>query len=261
MPVLPMTIFADRGFARSMGASCILHGAIVVLVLIGWRIEQRPIPPLKPIPVTLVRTDETAPQALAVPAAKAANLPAQSPAGVKASEPLPAHSASPRTPPRPAPSPHAAAAPAHEGSQPDRPELARPSDDITALIAEGVDGRPLTAPRAQSPSGIRSSAPVSDDYLVQLATWLARFQNYPEVAAANHQEGKNIIGFTVARDGTVRRVWIDQSSGVPALDDASVGMIRAASPVPALPQDLTGATVDFFFPVNYALSTYQRLFR
>jgi len=129
------------------------------------------------------------------------------------------------------------------------------------LIAEGVAGRPLTAQHAMNAAGIRSSAPVSDDYLVRLASWLARFQSYPAVAADKHQEGKAIIGFTVARDGTVQRVWVDHSSGVSALDAASVGMVRAASPVPPLPQELSGDSVDFFFPVNYTLSTYQRLFR
>jgi protein TonB len=261
--VLPVTVFADRAFARSMGASCVLHGAIIVLLVLGWRIERQQIPALKPIPVTLVKTDETAPPTLAIPAAKSAAIPTEPPASVTAPEP-PQRSAAARTLPcsGSSPSHHAAAAlPANQGAQPAHPSVVKPSDDITALIAEGVDGRPLTATRTQSQTGIRSSAPVSDDYLVQLATWLARFQNYPAAAAANHQEGKNIIGFTVARDGTVRRVWVDQSSGVPALDDASVGMIRAASPVPALPQDLTGASVDFFFPVNYGLSTFQRLFR
>jgi protein TonB len=138
----------------------------------------------------------------------------------------------------------------------------KPSDEITALIGEGVNGKPLTsAGAARSDSGIRSSAPVSDDYLIHLASWLARYQNYPNDAAEKHEEGKDVIGFTVARDGAVQRIWVDQSSGVPSLDDASVQMVRAASPVPPLPSDLTGSSVDFFFPVNYKLTAYQRLFK
>lgn len=133
---------------------------------------------------------------------------------------------------------------------------------MTALLQEGVAGRPLARTgTGQTGIALRSSAPVSDDYLVVLQDWLARFQRYPEDAKARHDEGKGVVGFTLTRDGQVQKVWMDQSTGAPSLDSASIAMIRAASPVPPLPKDFAGATVDFLLPVNYTLSTYERLFQ
>ena len=57
------------------------------------------------------------------------------------------------------------------------------------------------------------------------------------------------------------RVWIDQTTGSPLLDRASIATIRDSSPVLPLPHDITGNSVDFYLPVNYRLSNFERLFQ
>ena len=76
--------------------------------------------------------------------------------------------------------------------------------------------------------------------------WIARQERYPAAARAYRQEGKGVVAFTIARDGKVTRVWIDQSTGSSLLDQASIATIRDASPVPPLPHDITGNSVDFY---------------
>jgi periplasmic protein TonB len=250
----------DRQFAWSAGTSLVLHGAALALLLITWHATPKVEPDLHTIAITLVKTDDVAPAVNAAPA------PAPAPA-VSQAAPIehaaPRHEQAPSRAAKP-PAPHVTApAPLTTPKlSPNATVAPRPSDDITALLQEGVGGRPLAAPSA-APSriAIRSSAKVSDDYLLVLQNWLARFQNYPATATAKHEQGKGVVGFTIARDGHVVKVWTDESTGAPDLDAASIGMVRNASPVPPLPKELPDAAVDFYFPVNYTLSNFQRLFQ
>jgi protein TonB len=258
----------DRQFVLSAGTSLLLHGAALALLLITWHATPKVDPDLHTIPITLVQTDETAPAVNAAPplapapvATRQSTTPAVPARPSASTSPAPAK---PRVAPPPVPrvtTPAPAPAIARSPS-PNATMSPRPSDDITALLQEGVGGRPLAAQGAtRSGVAIRSSAKVSDDYLLVLQSWLARFQNYPAAATAKHEQGKGVVGFTIARDGHVVKVWTDESTGTQDLDAASIGMVREASPEPPLPKELPDATVDFYFPVNYTLSNFQRLFQ
>jgi protein TonB len=260
---------SDRHLTLSAGTSLLLHGAALALLLITWHATPNVDPELHAIPVTLIKAEETAPTA--VEAAKPERKP--EPVIEHAAPPAPpVEAATPRVakplPPRPQIAAPRVTTPAPMPARP-RPLTAVPhtNDDIASLLQEGVGGHPLTAPqladRGASRSGIaiRSSAKVSDDYLIVLQGWLARYQNYPEAAKVKHEQGKGVVGFTVSRDGHVTKVWTDESTGTSELDSASIGMVRAASPVPPLPKDFAGDTIDFYFPVNYTLSNYDRLFQ
>ncbi|HWE72167.1 MAG TPA: energy transducer TonB [Stellaceae bacterium] len=96
--------------------------------------------------------------------------------------------------------------------------------------------------------------------MLRLQAWIARQERYPAEAREHRQEGKGVVAFTIARDGNVTRVWVDRSTGSSALDEASLATIRDASPVPPLPHDIAGDSVDFFLPISYTLSTFERLF-
>jgi protein TonB len=256
-------IWLDRAWQRSLGASCFLHGAVLAALLIAWHIEPKPMPVLRPIAVTLIHTDETAPDRAAQEAQAAPEHPAPQQKAATAPPPpattaakMPAPPAPPpakpprvaRTPPKPAPPPAPAATP-------------KPDATITALLSQSLDGRPQNrAAPHDAAIALRSSAKLSDDYMLRLQAWIARQERYPAEARAQHQQGKGVVAFTIARDGKVTRVWIDQSTGSSALDQASIATIRDASPVPPLPHDITGASVDFFLPISYTLNTFERLF-
>src|ERR1700744_2615413 len=62
------TALSDRAWQRSLGASCLLHGAVVAALLMTWHIQPKPAPLLRPIPVTLVHTADTAPDRAVQPA-------------------------------------------------------------------------------------------------------------------------------------------------------------------------------------------------
>lgn len=258
----------DYGWQRSLGASGLLHGAAIAALVLAWHIEPKPVPVLHPIPVTLIHTDDTAPERAVQPAQVAPQAPAPAPEKETVASASPAVTTTePPAPPVPPAKPLHDIAPAKAKPAPRPAPAATPKPDatITALLSESLDGRPRNSnapPLAPSSAiALRSSAKLSDDYMLRLQAWIARHERYPAEARAQHREGKGVIGFTIARDGKVTRVWMDQSTGSPLLDQASIATIRDASPVLPLPHDITGTSVDFYLPVTYTLSTFERLFQ
>jgi periplasmic protein TonB len=257
------TALGDRAWQRSLGASGLLHGAVLAAVLQTWHVEPISLPALHPIAVTLVHTDATAPERAAQPAQAIPEQPAPQQESTAATPPVATAAAAPPAPPeKPL---HMAPATAKPAPPPASLATPKPNATITALLSESLDGRPRNGSvpplDASSAIALRSSATLSDDYLLRLQAWIARRERYPAAARTQHQEGKGVVGFTIARDGKVTRVWIDQSTGSPLLDQASIATIRDSSPVLPLPHDIAGNSVDFYLPVNYALNTFERLFQ
>ena len=73
----------------------------------------------------------------------------------------------------------------------------------------------------------------------------------PESARLGLNRGRVTLQFSVARDGTVPKLVIAASSGVPALDRAAVAGISASNPFPPLPTDFTGRTIRLQFKFLY----------
>src|SRR5579872_5330919 len=109
-------VWRDRRWQCSLGASCLLHGALLAALLMTWHTQPKTQPLLRPIPVTLIHTDETAPDRAALPAQAAAEPPAPPKEEAPAS-PAPAIARANPTPPA------APAKPSHEAA----PTKARPA--------------------------------------------------------------------------------------------------------------------------------------
>ncbi len=159
-------------------------------------------------------------------------------------------------PERPKPTPRVAKAPAVPLSPasaqtpvavssdgPSAPASAAPSPAASAAgRGEGADG----APSARA-------ADFPPDYLSRLRAWLERHKRYPEQARMLRTQGVATLWFRMARDGTVLAWRIDRGSGSPLLDEAVRAMIESASPLPALPAEVAGGTLELRVPVAFRL--------
>ena len=74
------------------------------------------------------------------------------------------------------------------------------------------------------------------------------------------QEGSVIIAFTIARDGTIENAHIERGSGFPLLDEATLAMLKKASPVPPLPESYHGREARAALPINYKLGLLDSMF-
>lgn len=194
------------------------------------------------------------------------------PAPQVAPEPLPPQKP---TPPRPKPPKPAAATAPPKPTVAQVPPTPQPQQQAQAPAtgsqgasaaansdAQGVGGRGRGSEGpglAAVGNGARNGP--GDDYLDAVRRWVNGFRKYPDQAVKQKQEGTVGLGFKFARDGTVLDAWIEKSSGFPLLDQAALAMIRAASPIPKVPDQYKGETLTLVMPENFRIGLFDRLFR
>ena len=62
--------------------------------------------------------------------------------------------------------------------------------------------------------------------------------NYPEVARKKHFSGSLTMDVGIKHDGSIYSIRINKSSGMKALDDAAIRIVRMSAPFAPLPQEL-----------------------
>ena len=76
------------------------------------------------------------------------------------------------------------------------------------------------------------------------------FRSWPE-NRGEKDRGTTLVTFTIERDGTVRDAQIERSSGYASLDQATLDMLRRASPVPPLPANFPGDEIMVSIPAKW----------
>lgn len=94
------------------------------------------------------------------------------------------------------------------------------------------------------------------DYLALLSEFIETHKYYPEGAAQNGEEGSATVRLTVLRDGTVKSLNLESSSGSSLLDAAWMAVFRD-NRLPAFTDDMPGAQETFTLTLNYEL-IYRR---
>ena len=92
-------------------------------------------------------------------------------------------------------------------------------------------------------------------YESQLLAWLERHKKYPNIARRRSQQGTVVLEFTINAEGKLLSHKIIQASAHPALNSAVVKMIRLASPMPSIPEELRENRMKFTYtiPVHFVL--------
>lgn len=113
---------------------------------------------------------------------------------------------------------------------------------------------PAAAPAAAQPSTSSATAAVKASWQSQLLSHLARYKRYPDEARRRGIQGTSQVRFNLDRSGKVLSVELAKSSGNTALDQATLAMIRRATPVPAPPAELlSNGQLEIVAPFIYAL--------
>ncbi len=96
-------------------------------------------------------------------------------------------------------------------------------------------------------------APPPSDYLRRLVAYLNGYKEYPHEARVRREQGVVRLHFIMDRSGKVLSYEVVGSSGSPALDEAARALIRRAQPLPPVPADYPGETLDLIVPVVFSL--------
>lgn len=89
----------------------------------------------------------------------------------------------------------------------------------------------------------------------QLKAWLQRHKTYPAALRKAKQQGTVEVTFTISRRGELLSAAVARSSGVAALDQAALDMLRRASPMPVIPAELGLERLTLTIPVEFSLIT------
>jgi len=84
------------------------------------------------------------------------------------------------------------------------------------------------------------------------------FPKFASAALRQHRTGMVFVQFEVRRDGRLDMLKIGKTSGDRMLDDAAYNMVRAAQPVPAIPDRMHVDRIDVELPIDFGVNgTFQ----
>ena len=117
-------------------------------------------------------------------------------------------------------------------------ELMQQSVEMARLAAEIERRQELYAKRPKRK--FISASTQQYEYAAYMRAWVAKVErignlNYPEQARRQGLGGRLIMTVSIGRNGDVKNVLIQRSSGRKVLDDAAIRVVKLASPFPPLP--------------------------
>jgi protein TonB len=174
-------------------------------------------------------------------------------------------SETPRFDPSPAPEPEVALPKPVEVKEVEPEEEKQQQEVLPQEAAAQASPAPMTTapPPIDAPPTARAAAPVAGastapaearaSWHKALTSHLNEFKRYPHEAEARGIQGVVTLEFTIDRSGHVLASRVAQSSGSVQLDDEALAALRRASPLPAPPDQIAGASFDLGVPFQFRL--------
>lgn len=155
----------------------------------------------------------------------------------------------------PAPSPLPDKKPADEQPKPEeRREAAERAADASVAAAPPRVEAPKEAPAVAAPKGSpEAAARARTTWERSVVMHLSRHKRYPPAARSLRQQGSVNVAFTMDRLGHVVAARVLTSSGSPLLDEEATAVLKRASPLPAPPPSIGGATFDLVLPIRFQI--------
>jgi TonB system transport protein ExbD (group 1) len=82
---------------------------------------------------------------------------------------------------------------------------------------------------------------------------LQRHKRYPEEARRARQQGVAYVRFVMGRDGRVLSARLERSAGSALLDQAAMDWLQRAQPLPPLPMDQPGESIEIIVPFQFMM--------
>jgi TonB family protein len=123
-----------------------------------------------------------------------------------------------------------------------------PEDQIATRVPQAAVNPMYSMNNGSNGVGIGPNSPLGQRfgwYAEMVRKIIAR--NWTTNGLANTQSEPAIVGFTILRDGTIRDVHIEQSSGNPAIDNSAWRAVLNSNRLPTLPPQYTDSTASAEF--------------
>lgn len=141
------------------------------------------------------------------------------------------------------------------------PSVAEPKPPTTEPAPAVAEPTPAASPEPATETQpapttvalLAGQSTATDNYLGQLMRHLGRHFVYPRRAQRLGQEGTPIVLFSFDRSGTLLEWRLQEGSSYTLLDQAALDLLKAAEPLPAIPDDMSGSRFSFTLPVRFHL--------
>ncbi len=130
-----------------------------------------------------------------------------------------------------------------------KPTPPAPRQEAAAALVQ-----PSTAPAAPSAAEVARRTAAEANWQGILLAHLQQHKKYPRLARKRHEEGTAFLRFRMDRSGKVLSYALERSAGYEALDEEVLAMIERAQPLPALPAEVTEASIEIVVPVQFTLN-------
>lgn len=103
------------------------------------------------------------------------------------------------------------------------------------------------------------SAKVKMSYEQYLISYINRYKTYPRIAERLKQQGIVVPKLVISKDGKLKEVLIEKSSGFSSLDQGTINLIKSLAPFKPLPETLktesglSGEDYTIKIPIGYTL--------
>jgi protein TonB len=227
--------FTERHARTLAGSLTVLAHAAAIALLLWTHVASTPV--LPPPPADRTQLVLLPPRAPEVPLEDIVAPAPSTAATLQQQKPEPPRDL-PKTPPRET-APWVIPPPTPPQPKPDSPAPLRQQASVAA-----------SPPSPPLPPGPSETPPGRDSWEGRVMAQLERFRRYPHAARERRIEGVVQMRVSVARDGRLLALSVEQSSGQPMLDQAALDTFRRAEPLPPVP-DERPAPVELSFPVEF----------
>ncbi|MFQ5443365.1 MAG: energy transducer TonB [Nitrospinales bacterium] len=94
---------------------------------------------------------------------------------------------------------------------------------------------------------------IREGFTSQVREKIAMNKRYPKIARKRGFEGKPMVTFTLAKNGTLLEIKIEQPSPHSILDKGAIQTVKNAAPYPPIPEQLHLESMQFKLPISYVL--------
>lgn len=133
----------------------------------------------------------------------------------------------------------------------DKPET---NNQETLITQPKFRSSPMSPQRAEASISVYSGGGAAEiRYQDQVRAIIDSHRIYPRSARRRHLEGEAVIQIHINRDGQITGTSFVRSTGHHVLDQAVLEMVQASDPLPPMPQDIKGHSINLEIPIGFKL--------
>jgi TonB family protein len=138
-----------------------------------------------------------------------------------------------------------------------KPPATNPTNSAQAVNDLPGSGLPVGT-GGSGPGGTKGGTGIGNPnafnaYKAKIRKKLERNKKYPPSARSRKITGIVKVSFVIIRDGSIHSPKLVESSGEQILDDEAITLLSRVSPLPPIPESITGENLQLTVPIQFSI--------